>query len=204
MGCGPQHAKVVSPHSSATAKLGSKIEGSQTIEHSGEGEVSRTQVQNREPRRMACFLGVNLITHIYQRLCEELNPNEPDDDPTCRRFRRGFHANWVTPAQGRTNCPCQPSKDREVSDESLIGGRWEVACGQLPQKGCAVAGNAPDTLFVLLRDEEAAGRIVVELGSFVRFSRKMDRQLARLQKRTLKRYPQLMQRGAFGRPPQSA
>jgi hypothetical protein len=67
-----------------------------------------------------------------------------------------------------------------------------------------VAGNAPDTLFVLLRDEEAAGRIVVELGSFVRFSRKMDRQLARLQKRTLKRYPQLMQRGVFGRPQPSA
>jgi hypothetical protein len=57
---------------------------------------------------------------------------------------------------------------------------------------------------VLLRDEEAAGRIVVELGSFVRFSRKMDKQLARLQKRTLKRYPQLMQRGVFGRPQPSA
>jgi hypothetical protein len=37
-----------------------------------------------------------------------------------------------------------------------------------------VTGNAPDTLYVLLRDEEAAGKIIVELGAFVRFNHKID------------------------------
>jgi hypothetical protein len=55
-------------------------------------------------------------------------------------------------------------------------------------------------MYVLLRDEEAAGRVIVELGSFVRFSRRMDKQLARLQRRMLKKYPQLLQRGVIGRP----
>jgi hypothetical protein len=63
-----------------------------------------------------------------------------------------------------------------------------------------VASNAPDSLFVLLRDEEAAGRIVVELDAFVRFHRKFDRQLARLERRMLRRYPQLLNRGIFARP----
>jgi hypothetical protein len=64
-----------------------------------------------------------------------------------------------------------------------------------------VTGNAPDTLYVLLKDEEAAGRIVARLDAFVRFNRKLDKQLARLERRTLKRMPQLLNRGIFGRPP---
>ena len=59
-------------------------------------------------------------------------------------------------------------------------------------------------MHVLLSDEEAAGRILVELRPFVRFSRKIDRQLARLQRRILKNYPQLLQRGVFERPQRRA
>ena len=70
----------------------------------------------------------------------------------------------------------------------------------MPQKGRSVTGNAPETMYVLLRDEEAAGRIIVELGSFVRFNRRLDKQLARLERRTLRKYPQLLQRSVFGRP----
>jgi hypothetical protein len=57
---------------------------------------------------------------------------------------------------------------------------------------------------VLLSDEEAAGRILVELRPFVRFNRKMDRQLARLERRILTSYPQLLQRGIFERPQRPA
>jgi hypothetical protein len=55
-------------------------------------------------------------------------------------------------------------------------------------------------MHVLLSNEEAAGRILVELRPFVRFSRKIDKQLARLERQTLRKYPQLLQRGIFGRP----
>jgi hypothetical protein len=65
-------------------------------------------------------------------------------------------------------------------------------------KECDVTGKAPDTLYVLLRDEEAAGRVVVELGAFVRFSRKFDKQLARLERQMLQRYPKLRKRGRQG------
>lgn len=67
------------------------------------------------------------------------------------------------------------------------------------QKGCDVTGNAPDTLYVLLRDEEAAGRIIAPLSAFVRFNRKIDKQLIKLERRTLKKIPQLLNRGIFGR-----
>lgn len=62
-----------------------------------------------------------------------------------------------------------------------------------------MTGNAPDTLFVLLADEEAAGRIVARLDAFVRFNRRIDKQLTRFERRTLKKIPQLRSRGAFGR-----
>lgn len=68
-----------------------------------------------------------------------------------------------------------------------------------PRKGSDVTGNAPDTLYVLLRDEEAAGKIIVELGAFVRFNHKIDKQLTRLERRTLKKIPLLLNRGIFGR-----
>lgn len=64
-----------------------------------------------------------------------------------------------------------------------------------------MTGNAPqETLYVLLTDEEAAGRVIVELDAFVRFNRRISRQLAKLERRTFKRYPHLLQRGAMGRP----
>ena len=81
---------------------------------------------------------------------------------------------------------------------------WRSDAGALPQKGPSVTGDAPDTMYVLLSDERAAGRVVAELGSFVRFSRRMDKQLARLERRTLKKYPQLLQRAVFGRPQRQA
>jgi hypothetical protein len=64
-----------------------------------------------------------------------------------------------------------------------------------------VTGNAPETLYVLLQDEEAAGRIIVELQGFIGFNRKIDKQLVRLERRMLRKFPQLRQRGKSGRRP---
>lgn len=61
-----------------------------------------------------------------------------------------------------------------------------------------MTGNAPETLYVLLQDEEAAGRIIVELEGFIRFNRKIDKQLVRLERRTLRKFPQLRHRGKRG------
>jgi hypothetical protein len=72
------------------------------------------------------------------------------------------------------------------------------------QKGPTVTSDAPGTMYVLLRDEEAAGRIIVKLAPYVRFSRKIDKQLARLERQALTNYPQLLQRGVFGRAPRGA
>ena len=63
-----------------------------------------------------------------------------------------------------------------------------------------MTGNAPQTFYVLLKDEEAAGRVIVELDAFVRFNRRMTKRLRKLERRTFKRFPQLLQRGAIGRP----
>ena len=63
-----------------------------------------------------------------------------------------------------------------------------------------MTGNAPQTFYVLLKDEEAAGRVIVELDAFVRFNRRMTKRLRKLERQTFKQFPQLLQRGAIGRP----
>jgi hypothetical protein len=47
----------------------------------------------------------------------------------------------------------------------------------------------------MLKDEAAAGRVVVPLKPFLRFSRRMDKQIAKLQRRICKAMPQLARRG---------
>ncbi|HZN35127.1 MAG TPA: hypothetical protein VFB80_14965 [Pirellulaceae bacterium] len=64
-----------------------------------------------------------------------------------------------------------------------------------------MTSDAPQTWFVMLRDEEAAGKVIVPLKPFLRFSRKMDKQIARLERQLRKRYPQLGRRGKFLRRP---
>jgi hypothetical protein len=58
-----------------------------------------------------------------------------------------------------------------------------------------VTSEAPQAWFVMLQDEAAAGRVVVPLRPFLKFSRRMDKQLARLEKRIRKQMPQLARRG---------
>ncbi len=69
----------------------------------------------------------------------------------------------------------------------------------------AVTSEASQTWFVLLQDEASAGRVIVPLRPFLKFSRRMDRQLKRLEKQTFQSMPQLQQRGQeeFGRPSHS-
>ncbi len=69
----------------------------------------------------------------------------------------------------------------------------------------AVTSEAPQAWFVLLQDEASAGRVIVPLRPFLKFSRRMDRQLKRLEKQTLQSIPQLQHRGQeeFGRPSHS-
>jgi hypothetical protein len=72
------------------------------------------------------------------------------------------------------------------------------------QKGNrAVTSQAPEVWFVMLQDEASAGRIVVPLKPFLRFHRRMTRQLARLEHRIFRAIPQLSRRGALDRIAQS-
>jgi hypothetical protein len=54
-------------------------------------------------------------------------------------------------------------------------------------------------MLVMISDEAAAGRIVVELGAFVRLNMAIDEQLVALEERMLRDMPQLAARGASGR-----
>lgn len=47
----------------------------------------------------------------------------------------------------------------------------------------------------MLQDEAAAGRVVVGLRPFLKYSRRMDKQLKKLERQTLKAIPQLARRG---------
>ncbi len=52
----------------------------------------------------------------------------------------------------------------------------------------------PQTVLVMISDEAGAGRIVVELGAFVRLNIEIDGQLAALEARLLDEMPQLKDR----------
>jgi hypothetical protein len=58
-----------------------------------------------------------------------------------------------------------------------------------------VASKAQQPWFVMLRDEAAAGRVVVRLKPFLKFSRRLDKQLKRFERRMRESVPQLAQRG---------
>jgi hypothetical protein len=61
----------------------------------------------------------------------------------------------------------------------------------------AVTSEAPQAWFVMLQDEASAGKVVVGLRPFLRFSRRMDRQIAKLERRVRDEIPQLARRGAI-------
>ena len=63
------------------------------------------------------------------------------------------------------------------------------------EKGAQVTSQAPQSWFVMLQDEAAAGRVIVPLKPFLRFSRRMEKQLSRLERRTYEAVPQLAHRG---------
>lgn len=60
--------------------------------------------------------------------------------------------------------------------------------------------QVPYQVLVMISDENAAGRIVVELDSFLEFNHAIDRQLAELEERALATIPQLRVRGSPNRP----
>jgi hypothetical protein len=62
-----------------------------------------------------------------------------------------------------------------------------------------VTGELPSTMLVMISDEAAGGRIVVELGAFVRWNAELDRQLEELEARVLEAVPQLAVRGSLCR-----
>jgi hypothetical protein len=65
-----------------------------------------------------------------------------------------------------------------------------------------VTSEASQAWFVMLQDEASAGRVIVPLRPFLKYSRRMDKQLSRLERRTFKAIPQLARRGAKNRRPQ--
>jgi len=62
-----------------------------------------------------------------------------------------------------------------------------------------VTSDAPQAWYVMLQNEAAAGKVIVPLKPFLRFSKRIDKQLARLERRIRKEVPQLARRGQFGR-----
>jgi hypothetical protein len=54
-------------------------------------------------------------------------------------------------------------------------------------------------MLVMISDEAAGGRIVVELGAFVRWNAELDEQLEDLEARVLVAMPQLAARGFLSR-----
>jgi hypothetical protein len=58
-----------------------------------------------------------------------------------------------------------------------------------------VTSDAPQVWYVMLKDEEAAGKVIVPLKPFLRFGRRMDKQLSKLERRLRKQIPQLRRRG---------
>jgi len=61
-----------------------------------------------------------------------------------------------------------------------------------------VTSQAPQKWFVMLRDEAAAGKVIVPLKPFLRFNRQMNKQVAKLERRIRKSIPQLANRGQNG------
>jgi len=61
-----------------------------------------------------------------------------------------------------------------------------------------VTSEAPQSWFVMLRDEAAAGKVIVPLKPFLRFNRRMNKQVAKLERRIRKSIPQLAMRGKLG------
>ena len=57
----------------------------------------------------------------------------------------------------------------------------------------------PEDVLVMISDEAGAGRIVVELGAFVRLNVAIDEQLASLEERMLRDMPQLALRSLRSR-----
>ena len=58
-----------------------------------------------------------------------------------------------------------------------------------------MTSEVPQAWYVMLQDEAAAGRVVVPLRPFLKFSRRMDKQLSRLERKVRKANPQLGRRG---------
>jgi len=62
------------------------------------------------------------------------------------------------------------------------------------ERHSAVTSEVPQAWFVVLQDDASAGRVLAPLRPFLRFSRRIDRQLKRLEKQTFEAIPQLMLR----------
>ena len=58
-----------------------------------------------------------------------------------------------------------------------------------------MTSEAPQVWYVMLRNEEAAGKVIVPLKPFLRFSRRIDKQIKQLEKRIRAECPQLARRG---------
>jgi hypothetical protein len=58
-----------------------------------------------------------------------------------------------------------------------------------------VTSEAPQAWFVMLQDEASAGRIIVPLRPYLKFSRRLDIQLTKLETRVCEAIPQLAKRG---------
>lgn len=62
-----------------------------------------------------------------------------------------------------------------------------------------MTSDAPQAWYVMLQDEAGAGKVIVPLKPFLRFSKRIDKQLARLEKRLAAEIPQLQRRAKWGR-----
>jgi hypothetical protein len=57
-----------------------------------------------------------------------------------------------------------------------------------------MTGSVPQNLMLMIFDAQSAGRIVVDLGAFVRFHLDLDEQLEAFESRVMQEIPQLQER----------
>ena len=62
-----------------------------------------------------------------------------------------------------------------------------------------MTSDAPQAWYVMLQDEASAGKVIVPLKPFLRFSRRLDKAIHRWERKYSEAYPNLKKRRKFGR-----
>ena len=62
-----------------------------------------------------------------------------------------------------------------------------------------VTSDAPQAWYVMLQDEASAGKVIVPLKPFLRFTRRLDKAISKWERQFVAAHPQATKRLKFGR-----